>query len=146
MTATVVWDLSVATIFLALADAVDLVLVAQLVAAWLITWAIGTGLGRLLDARDERERERRLRVAALFLGDPGKRWYALDLMVTPGAESGSLYVLLYRWERAGYLDSAQEPFPPNTRRPRRQYWVTTLGQQVLPELTGVEHVEAGDAA
>jgi PadR family transcriptional regulator, regulatory protein PadR len=72
------------------------------------------------------------RVLRRFLEDPAEPQYGFDLMRATGLASGTLYVILARLERAGWLSSEQEDIDPaRTGRPaRRFYRLTTDGAQV----------------
>jgi PadR family transcriptional regulator, regulatory protein PadR len=71
------------------------------------------------------------RVLRRFLEDPAEPQYGFDLMRATGLASGTLYVILARLERAGWLSSEQEDIDPaETGRPaRRLYRLTTDGAQ-----------------
>jgi DNA-binding PadR family transcriptional regulator len=65
-----------------------------------------------------------------MLDDPGGTRYGLELAATTGLTSGSLYPILSRLERAGWLESSWEILPPDhLSRPRRRvYKITTYGR------------------
>lgn len=64
------------------------------------------------------------KVLAAFL-DAQPR-YGLELMRETGLQSGTLYPILARLERAGWVDSAAEDVAPQSvRRPRRRYYRLT---------------------
>jgi PadR family transcriptional regulator, regulatory protein PadR len=71
------------------------------------------------------------RVLRRFLDDPIEPQYGFDLMRATGLASGTLYVILARLERAGWLSSEQEDIDPVvTGRPaRRFYGLTPDGAQ-----------------
>jgi len=71
------------------------------------------------------------RVLRQFLEDPGEPCYGFDLMRTTGLASGTLYVILARLERAGWLISEQEDIEPvvHGRPARRLYRLTSDGAQ-----------------
>jgi PadR family transcriptional regulator, regulatory protein PadR len=71
------------------------------------------------------------RVLREFLETPSEPCYGFDLMRATGLASGTLYVILARLERAGWLTSEQEDIDPvAVRRPaRRLYRLTSDGAQ-----------------
>ena len=71
-----------------------------------------------------------LRVLALLLEEPGKARYGLDLAKDAGLKSGTIYPLLARLERSGWLTSDFEDIDPSVagRRPRRYYRLTGTGE------------------
>jgi PadR family transcriptional regulator, regulatory protein PadR len=71
-----------------------------------------------------------LRVLALLLKEPGTPRYGLDLANDAGLKSGTIYPLLARLERAGWLTSDFEDIDPSVagRRPRRYYRLTGSGE------------------
>jgi PadR family transcriptional regulator PadR len=71
------------------------------------------------------------RVLRRFLEDPAEPQYGFDLMRATGLASGTLYVILARLERAGWLSGEQEDVDPvATGRPaRRFYRLTADGAQ-----------------
>ena len=72
------------------------------------------------------------RVLRHFLETPSEPCYGFDLMRATGLASGTLYVILARLERAGWLTSEQEDINPvAVKRPaRRLYRLTPDGAQV----------------
>lgn len=72
-----------------------------------------------------------LKVLGVFLDDPGKPRYGLELMRLTGMKSGSLYPILARLERFGWLESAREDIDPGVagRPARRMYRITDDGLQ-----------------
>jgi PadR family transcriptional regulator, regulatory protein PadR len=59
------------------------------------------------------------RVIKVFLEDPGKPRYGFELMRLTGQPSGTLYPILGRLERAGWLAGGQEDIDPHAEgRPR----------------------------
>ncbi len=71
------------------------------------------------------------RVLREFLETPSEPCYGFDLMRATGLASGTLYVILARLERAGWLISEQEDIDPIVaKRPaRRLYRLTPDGAQ-----------------
>lgn len=71
------------------------------------------------------------RVLREFLEAPSEPCYGFDLMRATGLASGTLYVILARLERAGWLISEQEDVDPvAVKRPaRRLYRLTPDGAQ-----------------
>jgi DNA-binding PadR family transcriptional regulator len=75
-----------------------------------------------------------LKVVAALLEDPAIERYGLQLMQDTGLPSGTLYPILVRLERAGWVQSRWEDVDPVAEgRPNRRYYRLTA--------TGV--VEAG---
>lgn len=69
------------------------------------------------------------RVLRTFLEDPEVARYGLELMKITGLPSGTLYPLLARFEKAGWLRSEREGDPPAGRPARRFYVLTPSGVQ-----------------
>ena len=69
------------------------------------------------------------KVLRVFLDDPEAARYGLELMKATGLPSGSLYPVLGRLERAGWLRSRREQIDPAVegRPPRRYYELTPDG-------------------
>lgn len=66
------------------------------------------------------------RVLAAFLEEPATDRYGLDLIGGTGLPSGTLYPILVRLQRAGWVDSAWEEIDPVTAgRPARRYYRLT---------------------
>ncbi|GIG90315.1 hypothetical protein Pen02_52510 [Plantactinospora endophytica] len=66
------------------------------------------------------------RVLAAFLDDPATHRYGLDLIGTTGLPSGTMYPILVRLQRAGWIDSAWEEIDPVAAgRPARRYYRLT---------------------
>jgi PadR family transcriptional regulator, regulatory protein PadR len=70
------------------------------------------------------------RVLRLFLDEPDAPHYGLELMKATGFRSGTLYPVLARLERTGWIRSQREDIDPVTegRPPRRYYQLTGEGQ------------------
>jgi PadR family transcriptional regulator, regulatory protein PadR len=69
------------------------------------------------------------KVLRVFLEDPSTPCYGLQLMKATGLPSGSLYPVLARLERAGWVRSRRERIDPAVegRPPRRYYQLTPDG-------------------
>lgn len=65
------------------------------------------------------------RVIKVFLEDPSRSRYGFELMQVTGQPSGTLYPILARFERAGWLVGGREDIDPHTegRPPRRSYTI-----------------------
>ena len=65
-------------------------------------------------------------VLKIFIEDPGRPRYGFELMQLTRIQSGSLYPMLARLQRAGWLISGQEDVDPRAvgRPPRRNYTIT----------------------
>lgn len=59
-----------------------------------------------------------------MLADPGREMYGLELIEATGLRGGTLYPLVARLERAGWLESGWEP-PITEGHPRRRYYRLT---------------------
>ena len=67
-----------------------------------------------------------LKVAAALLADPAVEHYGLQLMHATGLPSGTLYPILVRLERAGWVESRWEQTEPAAQgRPARRYYRLT---------------------
>jgi DNA-binding PadR family transcriptional regulator len=67
-----------------------------------------------------------LRVVAALLADPAAERYGLQLMQDTGLPSGTLYPILVRLERAGWVESRWEDVDPVAQgRPVRRYYRLT---------------------
>jgi len=65
-------------------------------------------------------------VLSAFLADPNDERYGLDLMKDTGLASGTLYPILARLERAGWVGAAWEDIDPAVEgRPGRRYYRMT---------------------
>lgn len=71
-----------------------------------------------------------LAVVSVMLQDPTSPWYGLALAEETGVRSGTVYPILARLERDGWLTSSWEPIDPAIEgRPRRRlYRLTALGE------------------
>jgi PadR family transcriptional regulator, regulatory protein PadR len=65
-----------------------------------------------------------------FVADPLRSWYGLELMDCTGLQSGTVYPILHRLTKDGWLSVAQEEVDPATEgRPRRRlYKLTGTGE------------------
>lgn len=72
------------------------------------------------------------RVLRVFLEDTAVPRYGFDLMEATGLASGSLYPILVRLERAGWIAGAKEDIDPRVAgRPARRYFTLTgAGEQI----------------
>jgi len=69
-----------------------------------------------------------LKVVSAMLADPQVERYGLDLMHDTGLASGTLYPILVRLERAGWIESRWENIDPVAEgRPSRRYYRLTRG-------------------
>jgi len=70
-----------------------------------------------------------LAVLSTMLGDPDADWYGLDLSKRSGFKPGTIYPILDRLLKAGWLDRRWEDIDPVTEgRPRRRlYRLTAVG-------------------
>ncbi len=81
------------------------------------------------------------RVLREFLETPSEPCYGFDLMRATGLASGTLYVILARLERAGWLTSDKEDINPvAVKRPARRFYRLTsdgapAARQDLAELS-----------
>jgi hypothetical protein len=66
-----------------------------------------------------------LTVVNALLTDPARQWYGLEVVKATPLPSGTVYPILARMERHGWLTSARERVPDHeTRTPRRYYTLT----------------------
>jgi PadR family transcriptional regulator, regulatory protein PadR len=73
-----------------------------------------------------------LKVLAGLLAEPGAQRYGLELMQHTGLPSGTLYPILARFERAGWVESRWEQIDPAAEgRPSRRYYVLTAEGAVV---------------
>jgi DNA-binding PadR family transcriptional regulator len=68
-----------------------------------------------------------------MLDDPSRPWYGLEMAAASGLKSGTIYPLLARLERAGWLTSRWEDVDPvEAGRPRRRlYELTNAGYDAV---------------
>jgi DNA-binding PadR family transcriptional regulator len=67
-----------------------------------------------------------LAIMAIFSSDPTTERHGFDLAEQAGLKSGTLYPLLARFERAGWLSSRWEDIDPHIAgRPRRRLYALT---------------------
>src|SRR2546423_12787530 len=68
----------------------------------------------------------RLLALGVFLDDPERERYGLDVAREAGLEPGTIYPILVAFENAGWLRSGEEDVDPHLAgRPRRRYYVLT---------------------
>lgn len=70
-----------------------------------------------------------LKVLGQLMSEPVKGLSGADIAKATGVSSGTLYPILFRLEKAGWLESEWESVVPSEAgRPRRRlYWLTKLG-------------------
>src|SRR3954451_3683690 len=71
-----------------------------------------------------------MKVLARMLDDPGGEWYGFDLIERTKIKSGTLYPILIRLEKAGWLESRLENVDPRLagRPARRLYSLSGEGE------------------
>jgi DNA-binding PadR family transcriptional regulator len=71
-------------------------------------------------------------ILAALLEDVTQRHYGLEMAKAAGLASGTIYPLLARLEREGWVESAQEDIDASAagRRPRRYYRLTGEGARL----------------
>lgn len=71
-------------------------------------------------------------VLTVLLSEPFGQHYAMDVARQAGLPLGSVYPILARLQRAGWVTSGQEAIDPETarRRPRRHYQLTGPGARL----------------
>ena len=81
------------------------------------------------------------KVLKIFLEDPTQPRYGFEIMRLTGLASGSLYPMLARLERAGWLTKGKENIDPHAegRPPRLHYFITgaaeTAARRQLADLS-----------
>jgi DNA-binding PadR family transcriptional regulator len=93
------------------------------------------------------------RLLAVLLRSPTTPKYAYDVSQEAGLPRGSIYAMLRRMERAGWVESEWERVDPavELRPPRRYYRLTPAGERVAWEtvrdtrahLRGLRRVQPG---
>ena len=70
-----------------------------------------------------------LKVLGVFVQDPAEGRYGLELIRASGVQAGTLYPILTRLEKAGWLEGDWEDIDEAAegRRARRYYTLTPLG-------------------
>jgi PadR family transcriptional regulator, regulatory protein PadR len=88
-----------------------------------------------------------LHVLAALLEEPTEELYGLELSTRAGLQTGTIYPILARLERSGWLSSRWEDIDPRRagRRPRRYYRLTGLGMREARALLVRTGGEAGTA-
>jgi DNA-binding PadR family transcriptional regulator len=71
-------------------------------------------------------------ILAVLLSDAAQPHYGLEMAQAAGLASGTIYPILVRLERAGWVQSTLEDIDPKLagRRARRYYTLTAEGEQV----------------
>jgi PadR family transcriptional regulator PadR len=76
-------------------------------------------------------------VVAVLLSEPSGQHYGLDIAHRSGLPLGSIYPVLARLQRMGWVVSGQETIAPDAksgRRPRCHYRLTGLGTRLAWQL------------
>jgi DNA-binding PadR family transcriptional regulator len=77
---------------------------------------------------------RMAQVIKVFLEEPSRPRYGFELMGITGLASGSLYPVLARFERFGWLDLGTEDIDPKKAgRPARRFYTITGAAEVAAE-------------
>lgn len=84
-----------------------------------------------------------MKVLARLLQEPAAEWYGFDLIDQTKIKSGTLYPILIRLEKAGWLESHLEDVDPRVvgRPARRLYALTGEGER-LARAELAAHLEA----
>ena len=91
---------------------------------------------------DFRISEQLVRVLDVLLDDPTSEHYGLAVANAAGLRSGTLYPIMARLEKAGWLESRWET-DDTARGPRRRlYRFTTLGLAQAPPLVNARRLPA----
>lgn len=84
-----------------------------------------------------------LKVLALLLENPTEEWYGFSLIEQTKIKSGTLYPILIRLEKAGWLDSHLEDIDPRVAgRPARRLYVLTGEGERLARSALASHLDA----
>ena len=88
-----------------------------------------------------------LKVMAALLADPDAEQYGLQLMQDTGLPSGTLYPILVRLERAGWVESRWEEADPvaEGRPTRRYYRLTAAGASATRDEVARLHAQMSRA-
>ena len=88
-----------------------------------------------------------LKVMAALLADLSAERYGLQLMQDTGLPSGTLYPILVRLERAGWVESRWEQADPvaEGRPPRRYYLLTAEGATAAHDEVARMHAQMARA-
>jgi PadR family transcriptional regulator PadR len=97
---------------------------------------------------DPRLSHQTLRVLKVFLDGPKEGLAGSDIWKTNGLFSGTIYPILLRLERAGWLKGDWEKLPPSELgRPRKRlYQLTPLGYNKTREALAALTVQVGSPA
>jgi PadR family transcriptional regulator PadR len=84
-----------------------------------------------MGARPPRVTTQTLSILSFFLASPDRDFAGADIARETGLKSGTLYPALFRFERAGWLQSKwEEGAPAEMGRPRRRtYLLTAEGKE-----------------
>lgn len=87
-------------------------------------------------------------ILEVMLEAPNAEWYGLELAGRASLKSGTIYPILARLERAGWLESAWEDINPSLEgRPRRRFYrLTGLGERSALAAIGESRARSGIAA
>lgn len=83
-------------------------------------------------------------VLQALLHDPGQELYGLEIAELTGVDPGTIYPILVRLQRLGWVDSRWEQIDSHAeKRPaRRYYWITSHGvQQARQALEAVQRTK-----
>jgi DNA-binding PadR family transcriptional regulator len=62
-------------------------------------------------------------VIKVFLEEPSRAWYGMEIMRLTGQPSGTLYPILAKFERSGWLSVGREDIDPKVEgRPARRFY------------------------
>lgn len=85
-------------------------------------------------------------VLRLALQDPGREWYGLQMIEATGLPAGTIYPIIARLERHGWLESRWEDPAEHVAagRPRRRYYrFTPDGLEWAEAVVGAERRPSG---
>jgi PadR family transcriptional regulator, regulatory protein PadR len=84
-----------------------------------------------------------LKVLAVLLDDPTVEWHGFSLIERTKIKSGTLYPILIRLEKAGWLESRLEDVDPRVvGRPARRLYVLTGEGERLARVELASHLNA----
>jgi PadR family transcriptional regulator, regulatory protein PadR len=100
---------------------------------------------RMAKKPDPRLSHQTLRVLKVFLDRPQEGLAGSDIWKSIGLFTGTVYPILLRLERAGWLKGDWEKLPPSALgRPRKRiYWITPLGCNKAREALAALDVQVG---